>query len=67
MYQNFKNELASEGVFLPEFANFNMNILLPSDYSLALLFIGDTTIEQMIKPEYVDRLVVSSFLKENLF
>ena len=61
MYQNFKTELASEGVFLPEFADFNMNVLLPSDYAIALLFIGDITIEQMVKPEYgfVYRLVVS--------
>jgi hypothetical protein len=48
---------------LPEFADFNMNVLLPSDYAVASLFIGDTTIEQMIKPEFVDRLVVSSFFK----
>jgi hypothetical protein len=63
MYASFKNELASEGVFLPEFADFNMNVLLPSDYAVASLFIGDTTIEKMIKPEFVDRLVVSSFFK----
>lgn len=57
VYASFKSELEPLGVFLPEFSEFNMNVLTPEDYQVALNIVGDTNIEQMLKPEFVDYLL----------
>lgn len=59
IYNHLREELATEGLFLPEFAQLNTNVLTSNDFSLAASVVGETTIKDIAQPGAIDNLVVS--------
>ena len=59
IYNHLREELATEGLFLPEFSQLNTNVLTSNDFSLAASVVGETTIKDIAQPGAIENLVVS--------
>ncbi|CAF0972493.1 unnamed protein product [Brachionus calyciflorus] len=51
-YTSFKDELTTEGVFLPDLDQLNWSAIKQEDFDLAKVIVVETTIKQALEPEF---------------
>ncbi len=55
IYENLKNQLAEEGVYLCEFKNLNLKLITQDDFDLFNKILGEgSSVSDIIKPGYYD-------------
>ncbi len=57
-YESFKNELASEGVYIPNLKDFNINVITASDFALVNQLVGNVSFRDALNSKFVQDLVV---------
>jgi hypothetical protein len=62
IYENLKNELEKEGVYLCEFKRLNLKLITEEDFDLFNKVLGDDcSVSDILKPGYYDVFKVCNF------